>query len=321
LDPTVRLPTAPDGSRGCSALARYTGEPIAGTAGRTGGWLLVEHDGPWRHPALSSPGLDPAVARELARRVEGRDVRPQLIKRPGRTRPDDGRPGGDGAPLRAYLVHTGRERPWARRVDFHDLAELLAYDVTAAERPEPPAFGAPVDHTLYLVCTHAKKDPCCAVLGRPVAAALAGGGAEVWETTHVGGDRFAANLVALPQGAYFGRLEPGAAVRTVAAFERGELVPDHFRGRCADSSAAQAAEAALRARLGTVGLDEVVHLDERPTADGVRVTLGHGGGVYTVEVTVTEGRECPATCSALTPTRPVRHEVTGIRRDPARTAR
>ncbi|MFE1166570.1 sucrase ferredoxin [Nocardiopsis sp. NPDC058789] len=304
----MRLPTAPDGRRGCSALARYTDEQIAGTAGRTGGWLLIEHDGPWRHPALASEGLDRAVVSELTRRIAGHDVRPQLIKRPGardRTR--------TARPSRAYLVHTSRTRPWARRVDFHDLAELLDIDVTAAEHPEPPEFGHPVDHTLYLVCTHAKKDPCCAMLGRPVAAALSGGEAEVWETTHVGGDRFAANLVALPQGVYFGRLTPESAQDTVAAFERGLVLPENYRGRCTDSSPAQAAEAALRARLGVpVGVDALTHLAEEETAKGARVTLGHDGGLYSVEVETEEGTECPSTCSALSPTRPVFHRVRTI---------
>ncbi|MFI6578522.1 sucrase ferredoxin [Nocardiopsis sp. NPDC050513] len=303
----MRLPTAPDGSRGCSALARYTGEQIAGTAGTTGGWLLVEHPGPWRHPAFSSPGLDKAVVSKLAERIVGRDVKPQLIKRPGTRRPD-----GERGPRRAYYVHTSRTSPWVRMVEFEDLAELLEYDVTAVEKPEPPDFGVPVEHALYLVCTHAKKDPCCAVLGRPVAAALAGGRAEVWETTHVGGDRFAANLVALPQGHYFGRLDPESAVRTVTAFERGDVVPDNYRGRCTDSSAVQAADAALRSRLGTVGVDAVTHLDEEYTDTDVRVTLGHGGGVYTVSVTAEEGPECATTCSAIAPSRPVHHRVTEI---------
>ncbi|CAL9356849.1 hypothetical protein SUDANB121_00593 [Nocardiopsis dassonvillei] len=307
----MRLPTAPDGSRGCSALARYTGEQIAGTAGRTVGWLLIEHPGPWRHPAFTSPGLDRAVVSALAAQITGHDVKPQLIKRPGA--PREG-----GGPRRAYLAHVSRTSPWVRRIDFTDQAELLDIDVTAAERPEPPDFGTPVDHSLYLVCTHAKKDPCCAVLGRPVAAALAGTDAEVWETTHVGGDRFAANLVALPQGAYFGRLDPDSAVRTVAALERGRIVPDNFRGRCSDSSAVQAAEAALRARLGTVGTDEVTHLGEEDTADGVRVTLGHDRGLYTVSVAREEGPACPATCSAAEPSRPVHHRVTEIEGLPAR---
>lgn len=305
----MRLPTAPDGRRGCSALARYTDEQIAGTAGRSSGWVLIEHDGPWRHPAFSSPGLDKAVISQLAERIAGRAIRPQLIKRPGaneRTR--------TGGPLRAYFVHTSRTRPWARRVDFHDLAELLDLDVTATERPEPPSFGRAVDHTLYLVCTHAKKDPCCAMLGRPVASALNGGEAEVWETTHVGGDRFAANLVTLPQGVYFGRLDPESAARTVAAFEQGLVLPENYRGRCTDSSPAQAAEAALRARLSVpVGVNAIAHLAEEETEDGVRVTLGHDGGLYSVSVETVEGQECPTTCSALSPTRPVHHRVRHIK--------
>ncbi|GAB3738111.1 sucrase ferredoxin [Nocardiopsis nanhaiensis] len=307
----MRLPTAPDGGRGCSALARYTDEQIAGTAGRKGGWLLIEHNGPWRHPALESPGLDSGVVSQLAERIDGRDIKPQLIKRPGYSErtPVDG-------PSRAYYVHASRSRPWARRVDFHDLAELLAHDVTAVEHPEPPSFGTPVDHTLYLVCTHAKKDPCCAVLGRPVAAALGRARAEVWETTHVGGDRFAANLVTLPQGVYFGRLDPESAARTVAAFEQGLVPPENYRGRCTDSPPAQAAEAALRTRLGSpVGVNALTHLCEEETEAGVRVTLAHGDGLYSVEVETVEGLECPATCAALSPTRPVHHRVREIHED------
>jgi hypothetical protein len=310
----VRLPTAPDGRRGCSALARYTDEQIAGTAGFSSGWLLVEHNGPWRHPGFASPGLDKAVVSQLAERIAGHAVRPQLIKRPGANE----RAPAEG-PLRAYLVHTSRTSPWVRRIDFHDLAELLEIDVTAAERPEPPSFGTAVDHTLYLVCTHAKKDPCCAVLGRPVAAALAGGEAEVWETTHVGGDRFAANLVALPQGVYFGRLDPESALPTVAAFERGLVLPENYRGRCTDSGAAQAAEAELRARIARpVGVNAITHLAEEETEDGIRLTLGHDGGLYSVSVETVEGQECPTTCSALSPTRPVHHRVRQITGTPLR---
>ncbi|WP_017580093.1 sucrase ferredoxin [Nocardiopsis valliformis] len=305
----MRLPTAPDGRRGCSALARYTDEQIAGTAGSSSGWLLVEHNGPWRHPGFASPGLDKAVVSQLAERIAGHAVRPQLIKRPGANE----RTPADG-PLRAYLVHTSRTRPWTRRIDFHNLAELLEIDVTAAERPEPPSFGTAVDHTLYLVCTHAKKDPCCAMLGRPVAAALSEGQAEVWETTHVGGDRFAANLVTLPQGVYFGRLDPESAQSTVAAFERGLVLPENYRGRCTDSGSAQAAEAALRAHIvAPVGVNAITHLAEEESEDGVRLTLGHDGGLYSVSVETVEGQECPTTCSALSPTRPVHHRVREIR--------
>ena len=54
-----------------------------------------------------------------------------------------------------------------------------------------PAFPLP-PAPLLLVCTHGRRDACCAQFGRPTAMALARRyGTAVWETTHVGGDRFA----------------------------------------------------------------------------------------------------------------------------------
>ncbi|MDP9392751.1 MAG: hypothetical protein M3Q27_00150 [Actinomycetota bacterium] len=53
---------------------------------------------------------------------------------------------------------------------------------------------------------------CCAVSGRPLAAALtAAYGDRVWECTHLGGDRFAGNVAVLPHGYLYGRVSPAAA--------------------------------------------------------------------------------------------------------------
>ena len=67
---------------------------------------------------------------------------------------------------------------------------------------------------ILLVCTHGVHDTCCALRGRPVAAALAARWpGQVWECSHVGGDRFAPNVVVLPDGFYYGNLDPETAVR------------------------------------------------------------------------------------------------------------
>jgi hypothetical protein len=56
--------------------------------------------------------------------------------------------------------------------------------------------GEVSEEPIYLVCTHGRHDACCAVRGRPVAAALAAAYPErTWECSHIGGDRFAANVV------------------------------------------------------------------------------------------------------------------------------
>jgi hypothetical protein len=53
----------------------------------------------------------------------------------------------------------------------------------------------------------------------------------VWETTHVGGDRFAANLVCLPDGTYHGTLDRGSAVEVALGCLRGEVAEAFYRGR------------------------------------------------------------------------------------------
>ena len=53
----------------------------------------------------------------------------------------------------------------------------------------------------------------------------------VWETSHIGGDRFAGNLLVLPHGAYFGQVEPEEATRVIGSFELGRLELDRYRGR------------------------------------------------------------------------------------------
>jgi hypothetical protein len=55
---------------------------------------------------------------------------------------------------------------------------------------------------------------CCARLGVPLAQALAARHpGPVWETTPVGGHRFAANLVLLPHGLYYGPVTVGGRRR------------------------------------------------------------------------------------------------------------
>jgi (2Fe-2S) ferredoxin len=108
---------------------------------------------------------------------------------------------------------------------------------------------------LFLTCTHGRHDVCCAERGRPVAAALDGLAADAaWEVSHIGGDRFAGNVLVLPDGLYYGRVSADRAVDLVTAHGRGDCVPDLLRGRTSLPFAAQAAEVALRRHLGVAAL-------------------------------------------------------------------
>lgn len=261
---------------GCAAICRELDEPLAGTApAAAAGWLLVEHPGPW--PAFGLPRDVPAPVARFAHLALQHGVRTQLIRRPDRT----GRQAG--LPLVMIAGGAAPER-WFERHVLTDPRALNELDPAGFGAARPPGFGTPVDAAL-LVCTHGRREVCCARYGRPVAQALAERfGPLVWETTHVGGDRFAANLVLLPSGRYYGRLDLGDAVRVVDAALRGRIDLDRFRGTAGLPEAAQAAECLLRRALGIEQADAVRYL-----GDGASEALGEPGArTYTARFAVAD---------------------------------
>ena len=142
--------------------------------------------------------------------------------------------------VRVQLIrrHGGESGPGVRV--FHARAAGEAFDVRTAVLPDADALLeldvhrdlAAYDAPLWLVCTNGRRDRCCAEVGRPVAAALAARWPEAtWETTHLGGHRFAGTLLALPSGHTLGRLDPAGAVEACAALERGDVPVGLSRGR------------------------------------------------------------------------------------------
>src|SRR5918995_2613884 len=220
---------------------RRRGEPLAGTASRVGRWLVVEQPGAWGHDALSHSHLDPDIGRALADTARAAGVRVLLARRPGWDRGSDVR--------RVFLAHTAPGSRWLRQVDLpmEDEAALLALDLRALARGEPPGVGEPGPASLVLVCTHGRHDPCCADQGRPIVRRFAAVGVpDVWQCTHVGGDRFAGNLVFLPEGLYFGRVGRREAETVLASYLLGRIELASYRGRSSYPFPVQAAERHVR---------------------------------------------------------------------------
>jgi Sucrase/ferredoxin-like len=149
------------------------------------------------------------------------------------------------------------------------------------------------------VCTNGKHDPCCADLGRPVVRALSAAGCpDVWECSHVGGDRFAANVVCLPDGVYFGRVEPEHAATLVTDYRDGQLDLDCYRGRSCFPPLLQAAEVFARRHLDDRSIDGLTVLEVLSRQDDrfdVRF-LQKGGRQVEVVVAREPGEPEPLTC-------------------------
>jgi Sucrase/ferredoxin-like len=154
---------------------------------------------------------------------------------------------------------TASPQPWLRCGDLSDGSAALT-DLELKELPagKPPGFGGPAGDPVFLVCTHPRRNACCARLGAPLAQALgARHPGQVWETTHVGGHRFAANLVILPHGLYYGPVGMGAAAATIGAYRQGSVAPERYRGRAGQPKATQEAERARLTRAGALELAEL----------------------------------------------------------------
>ena len=286
---------------GCAALAAAAGEPLVGTASRIRHWLLVEQPGPWGHDALLESGLPRAVGAALRAEEERLGVRILLIKR--RDRPDP-------SPRRCFAAFTGRRQRLLATFEVADPAELLDLDLETRVRTRWAGFGDLLAEPLAVVCTHGKHDACCAREGAPVARALADR-PDVWEATHVGGDRFAGNLVCFPHGLYYGRVTPEAAPAIVDAYAAGRIVLGSYRGRSAHAPAVQAAERHLLAAIGLDGVDDLV-VTGHERGDPHRVSFRTPSGEErTVEVRESAGEGRFLTCKATHPHRPRRYEIAG----------
>jgi len=293
---------------GCASIRRALGEPLHGTAPAQGGaWLLIEHPGPW--PASGPP---PGLPRPAARiwDAAGLGIRPQLIRRVSGRRAVP--------PHQVFLAWSRGTDVWVEGVELADLSELASLDLAGTVAVgRRPYFGTEIDDPLLLVCTHGRRDACCARWGRAVAVDLQQRHRDlVWETSHVGGDRFAANIVCLPYGTYHGGADTDSAATVGAEAVAGRVSLPHYRGRCGMPDAAQSAEWFLRRETGLTSVDDVRYLRCEPGPGGLRTAEFDvtGRGVVRVAVRRVSSRAARITSCAEggTSGTPVYHALVAV---------
>jgi hypothetical protein len=295
----------------CTAQSLLRDDELAGTASTVRAFLLVENPGPWGVDALRDNRLPPAVKHGLRRAAVAAGVRVLLIRRHHRRAPRED--------FRVFAAYADPLSPRVESTVLHRAEDLLALDLEALRAGRSLGLR-PHDQPLYCVCTHGRHDACCAERGRPVASALSAAHPdETWECSHLGGDRFAANVLVLPDGLYYGRVHAASALTVAGAHASGRLDLDHLRGRSGLAMSVQAAEIALRQELGETGLDTVRFVGRRvvgPEEDHITVArFTVGGGSYDVEVrTSIPAEQHRLTCSATRDNPILSHQVLAIRR-------
>ncbi|MER6528259.1 sucrase ferredoxin [Streptomyces sp. NPDC001508] len=301
----------------CATVSRNLDEPISGTAATATTWLLLEQPGPWGAKALTSSHLDRALGRALESAAEGTGVRIALIRRPGRHADP-----GTRAERRVYAAHTVPGKVWLRAATTRDPRTLLDLDYAALGAGDHRTFDTALGARAYeagplaLVCTNGKRDRCCALLGRPLAAELTASGVPgVWEVTHLGGHRFSPTVLVLPYGYAYGRAEAHTVKEVLQGVREGRVVVQGCRGNSAWDKPGQAAELAVRTAAGeyAAGTLSVVRTDG--AAPRWEVTVAHADG-RRWRVIVARGASLPPrpeSCGASVLGTPARMDVVSVR--------
>ena len=289
----------------CAVASRAREESVLGTASTVRAFLLVEVPGPWGLDALRDCRLPPPVKASLRARAERAGVRALLVRR-HRSR------AGAGGPLRVFAGYADPAAPWLETATLGGPEVLAELDLDALASGRSPGL-TPTSEPVLCVCTHGRHDACCAEQGRPVAAALHESHPDLtWEVSHLGGDRFAANVLVLPTGLYYGRVTAETAGGLAEAVLADELDLDRLRGRTGFSMPVQTAEVALRRRLGesraaalrlvsahTVGTDTHVAFEVAGERHALVVRRGRA---EPAQLTCRAGRESlPATFTVVEP--------------------
>ena len=276
-----------------------------GTASTAKNWILVEQPGPWGWDAVVQSRVSRSVARALRSVVRELSIRVVLIRRPGLSPAPRGR--------HCYLIHSGPDTPWIEHAVLGRLDDLFDTDLARLAAGGTTGLGSVETDPLFLVCTNGARDTCCAERGRPLAAAMEKAFDDrVWECSHIGGDRFAPNLVCFPHGLYFGRVAPEDGARIAHQVEAGVLDLEHYRGRSCYPFDVQAAEYFARRALGLTRLDELRAVRRtEPRRSEVEVEFeGSAGSRFTVRLAVTPA-EPPRllTCKSTSPSRPPSYDL------------
>jgi hypothetical protein len=326
----------------CADAAKMRGESLAASAVRYRRFFLLEVPGPWGSSALDESHLDAGAAARIAATTAANDLHVVLIRRPGR-RPSarlsaqpSARQSAAPHPLAWAIADTSPGAEYIRWGSWSRPDDLLSLDLATIASADPgsadPASADPASadpgsadsgrgqRGVALVCTNGKRDGCCALRGRPVAAAIAAAGWDTWECSHLGGHRFAATLLLLPSGDMFGQLDPESAVEALRQFDARRLMLSNYRGRCGDPVLVQAALHVAAVRLGDCRRGAFRVSAERSGADRCEVDVTHLAGdsgqqsVY--RVTLAGYRRAPAllSCADTEPKSEIHYEAVGFAR-------
>lgn len=278
---------APSAAIPCSLESLEAHESLLGTAPRADVWFALEYPGRWGDKAWPESTVDETVKQHIDAQLQHVPAsRWMLIKQ--RSQSDR---------IRFFAAVVAPE-PALYAFELAGYTDLLGLDLAAIASGDAAYATARSDQPLFLLCTNGLRDQCCALHGVAAYAAIHEHFGDVaWQSSHHGGHRFAANLLALPAGLSFGRLRADNAVALVQTVLDGRIPLDHYRGRTAWAEPAQAAEVLLRRQLDQDAIGGLQLLAADPAGENRwQLAFTAGGQRHDVTLERSEGTPVHLSC-------------------------
>ncbi len=230
----------------CSDLSIQAEEPLMATATPTTVFLLLEYNGAWGEKALDESDLPQAVKARLKTYAKTNPTCKVLLIKTHHSKRQ--------ATPRFFIAQTKEDRTDIFAFSLQDYSQLLELDIDAVLAGDDAFQTNRWQQPLYLVCSNGRRDRCCARYGIAVFNALWEATEDasaplVWQCSHIGGHRFAANLICLPEGVLYGRVRAEDVPSILEAHRNGQVYLPNLRGRMRFQPPVQAAEIALRRQL------------------------------------------------------------------------
>jgi hypothetical protein len=240
----------------CSLNSSHLQEDIFATASYFTKLLLVEYNFPWSEDPFTSNLLPQEINDYLLHfKKASRSNRVLFIKNKQKA----------NLQINIFAINNLWEQPYTNHFIFTDHKELLNFSEAALfSKTHENKFP----ELIYLVCTNGKKDKCCSKFGVPVFKQLSQLAANVWECTHVGGDRFAPNVLTLPYCIFYGSLSIEDLHTMVKLTNEQKIFLNKYRGRSCNSLIEQAAEYYLMKQLNNLNIFDYEIVNSAQTSPG-----------------------------------------------------
>jgi hypothetical protein len=252
------FPKVDDRSSFCCQFSQNAGENLFASVKRNRVWFLLEYPYLWGEKAFEESDLDEPVKDYLDGLLnQTPDSKLLFIKNQDSLFSEE---------INFFVGISAEINPRLYRFQVDDYSDLLSIDLARLLSGKNTYNEKQVTEPVFLVCTNGKRDPCCAKFGLEVYNQLTEYvGGSVWQSTHVGGHRFAANVVCFPHAIYYGRFNVDEAKILLETYPRSILL-DKYRGRACYTPEVQAADYYLRDYTNESDMDAFRHIDTHPIA-------------------------------------------------------